>query len=184
MDIDWIRYNMDDLSDFLKTRVEHAVEVSALMMKTIKRISFSVSAEMLSEIGLNENLRWLCQEFSILHKIPCSYESSLFADLLSEEMQIDFFRICQEALQNVAMHAHAKNVHIKTTQVGQPLTLTVTDDGIGFDVAAQKENFGLTQMRERASSINGWLNVESVLGKGTSVSVSVDLPLTVNVEAG
>ena len=84
MDIDWIRYNMDDLSDFLKSRVEHALEVSSLLITTIKRISFSVSPEMLTEVGLNESLRWLCQEFLLLHKVPCHFESDYQDNELTE----------------------------------------------------------------------------------------------------
>ena len=131
---------------------------------------------MLSEIGLNETLGWLCKEFSILHKIPCKFETAYKEDDLTEEMQIDFFRICQESLHNVALHARAKTVLIKMERLDGSIRLSVIDDGVGFDVATQEEKFGFTSMRERASSINGRLQVHSVFNQGTRVSVSVDLP--------
>ena len=174
MDIDWIRYNMDDLSDFLKSRVEHALEVSSLLITTIKRISFSVSPEMLTEVGLNESLRWLCQEFLLLHKVPCHFESDYQDNELTEEIQLDFFRICQESLTNVALHSHARSVRVKLEKLDQRICLSIIDDGIGFDVAAREEKFGLTNMRKRAASINGQFQVQSTADVGTRVTIAVE----------
>jgi PAS domain S-box-containing protein len=173
MDIDWIRYNMGDLSEFLKTRVEHALEVSSLLINTIKRISFSVSPEILTEVGLNETLKWLCKEFTILHKIPCEFTGAYNEKDLSEEVQIDFFRVCQEALSNVANHAKAASVNIEIKAVGKKVQLSIKDDGIGFNVEKQERKFGFVNMRERAASINGHLKVTSSKKKGTAVTLTV-----------
>jgi signal transduction histidine kinase len=84
-------------------------------------------------------------------------------------MRIDFFRICQEALTNVTYHAQASNVKISIEDIDNKIQLSIIDDGKGFDLNQQKETPGLINMRERATSINGQLIVNSEIGVGTKI---------------
>jgi PAS domain S-box-containing protein len=170
-DIEWIHANASALSPTAKSRIEHTLGISRLLIKTIRRISFSISPNMLEHLGLNATLEWHCKEFSILNGIPCSFESAYDETLLSNEVRIDLFRICQESLMNIVHHAKAGHVKIRIEDLGDQLQLSITDDGKGFDASRQKRGGGLIRMRERASSINGQLEVRSEPGKGTTVSV-------------
>ncbi len=173
MDLDWIAENVTGLPGVSKSRIEHVIIVSNLLIKTLQRISFSISPKMLDDFGLNATLEWLCNEFSILHGIPCTFEMAYDEESLTHEMKIDFFRICQEALTNVIDHANAVKVKVRIEDIGDTIQLTITDDGDGFDVAQQKQSPGLIIMRERAASINGRLTVQSKPGAGTSVGVTI-----------
>lgn len=173
MDIDWLSTNLPSISESSKSRIEHALMASNLLINTIRRISFSISPNMLDDLGLNEVLKWLCREFSILSGIPCLYEGAYKEDDLTHEVQLDFFRICQEALSNVLYHAQAKNVTISLKEAGDTIQLTIKDDGRGFKMNKKKHTSGLTNMQERSASINGRLQVESKIGKGTKICVSV-----------
>jgi PAS domain S-box-containing protein len=173
MDVDWIKANSQDLPATSKSRIEHALVVSELLITTIQRIAFSISPGMLDDIGLNATLEWHCREFSILNRIPCRLEISYDESDLPKELKIDLFRICQEALTNVMNHANARNVNINVTGVPDQITLTITDDGKGFDVWQQGQIPSLTRIMERAASINGKLIVNSELGKGTKVCVII-----------
>ena len=173
MDIDWISNNEPGLAEASKKRVEHALAVSDLLVKTIRRISFSISPNILDDMGLTAALEWQCREFSGLNGIPCELKKNYLEKHLSHEAKLDFFRICQEALTNVMYHAHANTVNISIEDQGEKICLTIVDDGKGFDIKKQKQSFGLTNIRERVASINGDLVIESRIGKGTKLFVSV-----------
>lgn len=171
IDIDWLNDNIPELPILSKSRITHALLASNLLINTIRRISFSISPTMLDDLGLNEVLKWLCKEFSILSGIPCLYKSAFHEESLTPEVQLDFFRICQESLSNVMYHAQAKNVKISLNEFDNMIQLTITDDGKGFKLTDKKNTPGLTSMRERAASINGHLKIESEIGIGTSVYI-------------
>ena len=85
------------------------------------------------------------------------------------------YRFAQEALQNVARHAQAKTVQVGLKQTDGRLSLTVEDDGIGFD-AEHVRGMGLVGMEERLRQAGGTLCVESRPGKGTRLTAEVPAP--------
>jgi PAS domain S-box-containing protein len=173
MDMDWIGMNEPGLSDSSTSRLEHARVVVDLLINTIRRISFSVSPKMLDDLGLNATLEWHCKEFELLNGIPCTFVSNCAEDSLTSELKLDFFRICQEALTNTMYHASASTVSIHLEETWENFSLTVTDDGVGFNTDQQQTTSGIDSMRERASSVNGYLEINSHLGMGTKVCVTI-----------
>jgi signal transduction histidine kinase len=151
-----------------------------MLIKSIQRISFSISPGMLDNLGFNATMEWLCNEFSLLNGIPCVFENSVDEEDLSHEIKIDLFRICQEALTNVVYHAQATSVNISIASRNNKIQLDITDNGKGFDTSQQKETPGIVNMHERAASINGFLTVESRIGEGTSIGFTVDKQLAIN----
>jgi PAS domain S-box-containing protein len=154
-------------------KIERAGVLADLLMKTIQRISFSISPAMLEEFGLNATLEWLCKEFSVLSGTACGFNSQVDTSFLSKEIQTDFFRICQESLSNIMYHSQAANVQILLEESPHRIMLSVIDDGKGFDINQKKASAGLQSMRERANSINAILEIQSQKGKGTTVSISI-----------
>ncbi len=173
MDIQWLRDSVTDSSTAFTKRIEHAKLMTDLLISTIRRISFSLSPGMLDDLGLTEVLRWQCNEFAVLNGISSRFESDYEESLLSREIKLDFFRVCQEALSNIMYHAAATNVVISIKEANGKLCLTITDDGKGFYPDQHKQSSGLTRIRERAASINGELTIESEPGKGTTVCVCI-----------
>ena len=86
------------------------------------------------------------------------------------ETEQALFRVAQEALANVARHSRAKNVELDLDYGADNLTLRVTDDGRGFDLAAPNKGFGLRSMRERLTRLGGRAQIESAPRKGTRIS--------------
>ncbi len=89
---------------------------------------------------------------------------------LTHEVKIVFYRVAQEALNNIAKHSGARQVELRLEcQPGQ-MNLTIEDDGLGFEPdSIQPGHMGISIMRERASSIGACLQVESQIGQGTTV---------------
>jgi signal transduction histidine kinase len=94
---------------------------------------------------------------------------------LPEDRGIVLFRILQESLTNIARHAEARSVEILLRRDATHIRLDIKDDGKGFDAEAvgSKKTFGLLGMRERVIMLHGSLNITSLPGEGTQVSVSI-----------
>ena len=93
--------------------------------------------------------------------------------VLPADVQIAFYRVAQEALNNIQKHASASEVSIALRYQPEPVTLTISDDGIGFDPdSVSSEHLGLGIMCERADAIGAECKIESETGQGTRITVS------------
>jgi signal transduction histidine kinase len=96
---------------------------------------------------------------------------------LSQESEINFYRIVQECLSNILKHSDAANAWLNIKTNGNRVELSCRDDGKGFDVAVAKNSpssgLGLNGMAERARIIGADLRIESGSGNGTTIFVSV-----------
>lgn len=171
MDVDWIGLHEPQLSETSRKRIEHASAVSNMLLQAMRRISFSISPGMLDELGLNASLDWYCKEFAALNGISCQFEPAYREQLLSKELQIDFFRICQEAMNNIMLYAEASSVLVRIEEKQADIELLIADDGTGFDFSEELASSGITRMKERAVSVNAAFHIDTAPGKGTRVSV-------------
>jgi len=90
--------------------------------------------------------------------------------ILPAEVQVAFYRVCQEALNNVARHAKASRAEIEVKHEGNSIELRVRDDGKGFDTdQVLSGHFGLSMMHERAEAVGARLSVTSQPGGGTEI---------------
>jgi len=173
MDVDWIRDNQVDVSGAAKERLNHALAVCDLLITTIRRISFSLSPQMLEQFGLYETITRLCSDFELLTGISCGLEIDCEEDLLPAEVQLDFFRICQEALRNIMDYAEANNVRISLGQDDCSIWLSIVDDGKWMMAEDERWRNGMTEIRERAASIDGEITISREQERGMRVFVTV-----------
>jgi PAS domain S-box-containing protein len=171
MDISWLSTNTKGLPNTVTARVEHASAVCKLLIKTIQQLAFSISPQMLDDFGLNVTMEWLCKEFSILTGIECSFKHNYKEHSLTNEMKLDFFRICQEAFADILDTAQAGKIIVSINDMDKNIELSIHDSGNGFITDLQSE--GLTGIRERAKSINGEIALQNMPGKGSLISLTV-----------
>lgn len=93
--------------------------------------------------------------------------------LSNQQIEITLYRILQEALNNINKYAKASNVHIQLKEYDDIFMLTIEDDGQGFDLKKESTGLGFKSMRNRLDAINGYLEIDSVIGKGTSILVEI-----------
>ena len=173
MDINWLKDKLPELEKETEKRLDNAAAVSQLLINSIRKLSYSISPNMIDDVGLNDTLDWLCQEFAVLNGIACFFESNIDDEKLPYEIKLDLYRICQEALDNVMYHANANMVHIKLEPAGEKISLSIIDDGKGFELNKLNHLPGLTAIRERVASVDGELMIESSLGNGTKIGVTI-----------
>jgi signal transduction histidine kinase len=92
---------------------------------------------------------------------------------LDPELETGVYRIVQESLTNAVKHGQAGRASVEVLEREEQITVTVRDDGAGFDPVAGTAGFGLTGMRERAELLGGELSVGSAPNQGTTVTVSL-----------
>ena len=112
--------------------------------------------------------------------IPVDYASDAQAGAFADERAETLFRIAEEAMRNVERHAGATRVKISLRALpdGHGLTLTIADNGIGFDAkAAHPGHYGLAGLREQAQLIGAVLTINSIPHQGTAISVTLTLGL-------
>jgi signal transduction histidine kinase len=112
----------------------------------------------------------------LLRGVPHTFstEAAPAFDRLPMQQRRDLVLMYKEVLHNLARHAHAKHAEIALTQSNGTLTLTVHDDGCGFDPAAcQSSGMGLTNLQRRAARHSGAVRIDSAPARGTTVAISL-----------
>jgi len=126
----------------------------------------------LLETDLGDLLRHLTTAFTGRNRTPIVYTLDGQADPPSDVKET-FYRVAQEALNNIGKHAKATNVSVLLRRTEGNVYLVIRDDGCGFDPAEiSPENFGLGIMHERAEAVGARLQIQSQAGTGTSVELT------------
>ena len=173
MDVSWLKFNVTELPANVISRIEHASEVSRLLIKTIQRLAFSLSPQMMDDFGLNATLEWLCREFTVLNGIACAFTSDYDEQNIGDEMKTDIFRICQEALTNVLNYSQAGNIKIHVKDTGNSIELCISDSENGFNTELEKQTTGFISIQKRATSINGTVTLHNKPGKGSGICIKI-----------
>ncbi|MGE0083450.1 MAG: PAS domain S-box protein [Desulfococcaceae bacterium] len=165
------------LSKYLKEKdakaAQRALSMCELTDKTIeevRRMAVQLRPGVLDNLGLVDALEWFAGEFEKRTEITCLFEHSQIP-ALSDSIATSAYRIAQECLTNVARHAGANRVNITLHAENDILTLTVADNGSGFDTSklGEVKGLGVAGMKERAMLVRGTVEVRSVKGQGTKV---------------
>ncbi|RYF95986.1 MAG: PAS domain-containing sensor histidine kinase, partial [Chitinophagaceae bacterium] len=178
MDINWLKKRtMLAVNDATKEKMDELNLMMDDMIKTVRKIATDLRPSLLDDLGLGAALEWHLSEFEKRAGIDVHYEGLPQELPLSVTIKTGLFRIVQESLTNVARYAKAKKVLVTLKHIDDILSLTIRDDGVGFDPAelATKKSFGIVGMRERSAMMSGKYSILSSPGQGTTVKVIVPL---------
>ena len=145
----------------------------------LRRLSQGLRPRILDDLGLEAALEWLADELGGEYGIRIRVEVDARLSSYSRNVQLLLFRIAQEALRNVVRHAGASQATISVRGDGDRLTMTIADDGRGFQLPSTLSDLagtgrlGLAGMSERVRLLGGVLNIRSSPGKGSIIEVDV-----------
>jgi signal transduction histidine kinase len=161
-------------------RLDEVKAVAVSTLEDVHRIILDLRPSVLDDLGLLSAIRWYADRALATRAISVRCE---FGELrrLPPEMETALFRICQEAMSNIARHAQATAALVQVGVDGGEIVIEIEDDGRGFDpdAAARREGrrpWGLMGIRERAEILGGTARIESAPGQGTHVEVRIPLP--------
>jgi len=163
-----------DDAEVFRRRLDDMKRLNADAMRNIRDLAMGLRPSMLDDIGLEAALQWQGREFSRHTGVPCEVKVSGSFDALTDAHRTCIYRIVQEALTNCARHAKASNVVVSVSADEGNVTLTVRDDGQGFQPATNgRGGLGLLGMRERVQALDGTLEISTQLDGGTTVRVQI-----------
>jgi PAS domain S-box-containing protein len=155
----------------------HRLIVQAL--EENRRIAYNLRPSALDELGLVAACQNFCKELRSRTPLTVTCSAARLRQRLAGTVELNLFRIVQEAVNNVEKHAHAKTVRVRIFHKDNTMMLQIRDDGCGFDSKTSKagkgkwQGNGLSNMHQRALSVGGTCEVKSVPNKGTVITVRV-----------
>jgi signal transduction histidine kinase len=152
------------------------------VINEMNKVIQNLRPTVLDDLGFEAAIVWLADRNLKDRGIHCNLNMHALAEeRLSPELQITLFRIIQESVMNIARHSQAENVFMNISTKDHKFTMTIEDDGVGFDTASAFEplhtgrGLGVLGMRERAVQVNGIVEICSRPGEGTIIQCTVPL---------
>lgn len=154
--------------------MEKSITLIQTAIDEIRKLSKQLSVSFVSTTALEDAIKELIDTVAACNQLTITFHTELFTSVReNENIKLAVYRILQEHLTNVVKHAEAKHVEVTLRQSQDKLTLTVVDDGKGFDTAQKSEGIGLRNMRSRAESLMGIFSIDSQPGKGSTLFVQL-----------
>jgi signal transduction histidine kinase len=177
MNLDWVLLHRPTDSPAVRDRLQETRQLVQKVMQAIRELSATLRPAELRGLGLEAVMGEHVRDFERRSGIDVHFSCSLPDTEIPSETATNVYRIVQEALTNVVRYAEATEVSVLLHQRDHDLTVSVTDNGKGFDVShvTDPHAVGLIGMHERARLIGGTLVIRSAPGAGTAVSLAVPL---------
>ena len=168
-------------SDDVRANAESLENMTVEAIEGVRRLALELRPPALDDLGLREALGDLAQRFSGKLGIPVDLHVSGLRDRLVSEVELVLYRVAQEAVTNVAKHARATRITITLERFVDHVTLTVDDDGCGFDpdMPGRRDDrglgLGLFGMEERVALVGGVLSIRHRNPRGMRIAASIPL---------
>ena len=168
-------------SQAFKEQLESLRSRAVEALDLLRRFAQELRPRILDDLGLIPALEWMAEDMGKSYQIKTHVEVTGIERILPDEAQLLLFRIAQEALSNTRKHAEASKAMIKLNFEDENITMTVSDNGKGFEVPQKMEDLasigrlGIIGMSERAHLLGGTLEIKSELGEGTHVIARLSL---------
>jgi signal transduction histidine kinase len=155
---------------------ERSMDMLDSSIKELRRVAHNMMPEALVKFGLDTALKDFCNSVNQSGALEISYQSfGLEQIAIDQQTAISIYRIVQELINNTLKHAFANKAIVQISKTEDGLTITVEDDGKGFDTGLLQNNKGMgwSNIQSRIDYLKGKLDVQSAPGKGTSVLIEI-----------
>lgn len=159
-------------------QLEEISDSAADSINEVRQIAHNLHPYQLEHLGLKTALETMLEKASETSTIKFSTEIDDVDDTLSKETEISFYRVVQESLNNILKHSEASEAEIKILRNNGNINLLIRDNGKGFEdveIAKNKRGLGLAGITERAKMMNALCDIHSAEGKGTTVSLMLNV---------
>lgn len=161
------------LAEIDRERFDKALAMLDQLMEELRRVVHNMMPDALSRFGVKAALEDLC------HSIPIA-DFRFFGTnpRLDSHIEVLIYRCAYELINNVLRHAQASSINVQLTVDAHLVSLSVRDDGVGFDPETVVYGTGLTNMHHRISAYRGKIDIYSIPGEGTEVTIEIELPVS------
>ncbi len=173
-----LRDNQQDLSDEQNEKYLVTIQLIDEASAELRSISQNIMPATLSKLGLLAALQNLINTISSNSGLQINFSAHDFEERLDEHVEISIYRIILELINNIVKHAAAEKATVQLIRYPDHLNITIEDNGKGFDYAQSlqgKKGIGLGNIISRVEYLNGTMDVDTLLGRGTTVIIDVPL---------
>ncbi|HSY62277.1 MAG TPA: tetratricopeptide repeat protein [Cytophaga sp.] len=178
-----VKYSLSNMKDNLiitpdnMAVFERSLDMIDTSIKELRRVAHNMMPEMLVRFGLDEALKEYCNSLNATKLVAVKYQSFGMNTRIDSSKEIIIYRIVQELLNNILKHAAAAETLVQLVKEESRLSIVVEDDGKGFEVSALENDKGAgwTSIRSRVDYLQGHLDINSEAGKGTSVTIEINV---------
>jgi predicted ATPase/signal transduction histidine kinase len=168
-----------DLSDLYST-TDQLLEVLTFLTQAannIRSLTFQLSPPLLRDLGFEDSLEWLCEDFFTRYDLKILFKNGLQESVcLDETVKLILYRAVRELAMNIVKHARVKSAELNLFLENNYFVVVLEDKGAGFDVQSSLEKsqrFGLFSIYKRMEAINGSIEIFSEKTKGTKVIIKI-----------
>ena len=156
---------------------ERSLDMIDTSIRELRRVAHNMMPEMLVKFGLDEALKEYCNSINSTKLITVKYQSFGIDTRMDSSKEIIIYRIVQELLNNTLKHAAASEALVQLIKEEKRLSVLVEDNGKGFDPSVLETNKGAgwTNIRSRVDYLQGRMDIKSEAGKGTTVTIDVNI---------
>ncbi len=174
-----MKFRIENIADEMKQAngpLESLEDVASKLMEInneVRRIMADLRPAILDDLGITPAIDWFCREYQKIYP-HISVEKQVGVSELEvpDSLRTPIFRILQEAMNNIAKYSKASLVSLTLWKDDGKISLTIKDNGQGFDLGTVRRGLGLSTMKERAELSGGAFEIESTIGKGTIIRAS------------
>ncbi len=169
-----------DKKEAMLDHLENISETASHAIEEAREIAFNLRPHLLDRLGLTKTIESMLGKVFGASGIEFEAQIEGIDGILENDSEILLYRIVQECANNIVKHSQATKAVLKIERADNNLIVNISDNGSGFDTSASdndlsKRSFGLIGISERTRLLGGKLNIESAIGKGTLVSIIIDL---------
>jgi PAS domain S-box-containing protein len=177
MHLGLLKRSLPDLATEPEQEIDEMYRQIGDLASDIHALSRGLHSPKLELMGLKAAVTGFCEELSKRHDVTIEVHVENVPDALPPDVSLCFYRVLQEALQNVLKHSLSRRAHVSLGSHINTISLTVQDSGAGFDPheAIRGSGLGLTSMKERLKVVGGQLSIQSERGHGTTIHAVVSL---------
>ncbi|MBN1352066.1 hypothetical protein JXJ21_21885 [candidate division KSB1 bacterium] len=185
-----IKNELDQLRDSPSTEnayreeIDELSELAAQSINEVRQISYNLHPHLLDRLGLKKAIESMVERCTQSSKIQFDAQIGDVDRLFPEETQINFYRIVQEAINNIIKHSDASEACVRITGSNRAVRILINDNGKGFDPGVSLSShsghrgFGLYGIAERTRILNGKFDINSKPGHGTKITISIPRSVT------
>ncbi len=174
MNLDSVYEELNSLPEVKWNQYEKGLKLLRNAIVESRRISQNLLPKAIEDFGLSLAVQSLVDDFSDSFDAEISYSDNLGDIKLSESVELNIYRIIQEATNNAARHSGCSRIDIQLILDDHQLTCTIEDNGRGFDYSLKRDQgLGLTSIKNRVNALSGEMEISTSKGKGTLVSVII-----------
>jgi signal transduction histidine kinase len=163
----------------LPPRLEEAKALAMHTIEEVHRMILDLRPSVLDDLGLQSAIRWYAERHLVSRGLSVRCEFEAEDRRFPAAFETALFRVCQEAMSNIARHAQAETVLIQLSEADGVIRIEIEDDGRGFDPGnvshAERRHFGLMGIEERVEILGGKVRIDSAPGQGTRIHLEVPL---------